>query len=701
MPCLSPRSSHLLFLGFRSRPSPRQILFALALFLPVLSINLSAQTLTPIYTFPGSSAGYGASGYAGLIQAADGNFYGAAGGGAHESGMIFKVTPAGAFTNLYSFTGGSDGLDPYATLIQGGDGNLYGTTHTGGANGFGTIFKISPSGKFTLLHTFAGVADGALSLNPLVQGSDGNFYGMTVEGGSSFYGSIFKITPTGTFTPLYSFRSNNIDDGILPYDGLVQGTDGNFYGTTSAGGVQGGGTVFQISSSGTYASLFSFETSFNGGDLQLPVLENSDGDFYVVTGPVGGIAAHLYTITPTGSSLMQVFEFTTQPNDGAPNPLFLASDGNLYGTTAAGGVSDVGSVFSIDPANAYQFDSLFSLTGADNNGVRPVTGLVQGSDGNFYGNTPYGGSTGDGTIFKLVPSVTPLPAPVQVTLSQSAVEPGTPVTVSFSVSNAFSLTMQQCYAFETVNNTTTTALGILAGTYSSSTKLFTGSTTVTPAAIGVYTYALTCGGIESNSATLFSGNATSTVLAATPNPVALGQPATLHAIVTGSGATPTGKVTFSVDGVTLGTATLNGSGIATLTASSKGIAPGLYPVTAVYSGNSSYKSSASAALSVTIAAYPTTTSLTVSPSPVTPPANATLTATVARISTAPHGTPTGTVTFIADGFNLGTVKLNGSGIATVAAPTNGIPAGQYTVFAYYNGDALDAPSLAGAVATVQ
>jgi uncharacterized repeat protein (TIGR03803 family) len=687
MPCLSPRSSHLLFLGFRSRPSPRLSRILLAFLFLALTVNLPAQTLSILHTFTGGSGGAGGSGS--LIQASDGNFYGVGFAGAHGSGTIYRITPSGEFTTLYTFTGGDDGADSNANLVQGSDGNFYGTTANGGAHAYGTIFKLTPSGAFTLLHAFA-LADGTSPIIPLVQGSDGNFYGMTGYGGSGGHGTIFKITPAGVFTLLHSFTGTSTDGGT-PYDGLVQGTDGNFYGTTQHGGTNSNGTVFKISSSGAFTLLHAFDGT-DGANPDQTLLENSDGNFYVLSGPLGQIATLLYTMTPSGD-LTQVFEFTNNPNDGVPNALFLASDGiSLYSSTESGGPMNLGSLFALYPSADYEFAQLSSFSNAVGAGYHPLAGLVQGSDGNFYGDTFTGGPNNSGTIYKLVPA-SPLPAPVQVTLSQSAVEPGTPVTVSFSVSNAFSLTMQQCYAFQTVNNTTTTALGILAGTYSSSTKLFTGSTTVTPSTIGVYTYALTCGGIESNSATLFVGNATSTVLAATPDPVVIGQQVTLQATVTGSGAVPTGKVTFSVDGVTLGTATLNGSGVASITASSKGIAPGKYPLIAAYSGNSSYKSSTSAALPVTIAAYPTTTSLTASPNPVTPPASVTLTATVARAPGGAIGTPTGTVTFTAYSglteITLGTVKLNSSGVATFTASTQGIGSGFYSIFADYNGDSTD------------
>jgi len=188
----------------------------------------------------------GAWPYAGLVQASDGNFYGTTtGGGANGAGTVFKVTPAGRLTTLYNFCYQgypcSDGGDPYAGLIQATDGNFYGTTLGGGASGDGTVFKITPSGTLTTLYNFGG-ADGAVPYGGLIQATDGNFYGTTSGGGASGDGSVFKITPSGTLTTLHSFADS---DGASP-DGLVQATDGNFYGTTYGGGAYGDGTVFRL-----------------------------------------------------------------------------------------------------------------------------------------------------------------------------------------------------------------------------------------------------------------------------------------------------------------------------------------------------------------------------------------------------------------------------------------------------------------------
>ena len=247
---------------------------------------------------------------------------------------MFKISTNGALTSLYSFTGGNDGANPQAGLVQGSDGYFYGTTvRRRHERRYGTVFKISTNGALTSLYSFTGGNDGANPDAGLVQGSDGNFYGTTYGGGTNGYGTVFKISTNGALTSLYSFTGGN--DGANPNAGLVQGSDGNFYGTTYSGGTNSYGTVFKISTNGALTSLY----SFTGG------------------------------------------------NDGA-NPdagLVQGSDGNFYGTTAARRHETAdGTVFKISTNGA--LTSLYSFTGG-NDGANPQAGLVQGSDGNFYGTT--------------------------------------------------------------------------------------------------------------------------------------------------------------------------------------------------------------------------------------------------------------------------------------------------------------------------
>jgi len=194
-----------------------------------------------------------------LVQATDGNFYGTTSEGgafANDQGTVFKITPSGTLTTLHTFDYVRDfanGAYPVAGLVQGTDGNFYGTTRDGGngnqeVGGNGTIFKISPSGSFTILHRF-NFTDGAEPVAGVIQATDGNFYGTTKSGGTNGFGTVFKITPSGTLTTLYSFGSQSgCTEGYFPVAGLVQDTNGNFYGTTAGGPCQqSNGTVFRLS----------------------------------------------------------------------------------------------------------------------------------------------------------------------------------------------------------------------------------------------------------------------------------------------------------------------------------------------------------------------------------------------------------------------------------------------------------------------
>jgi uncharacterized repeat protein (TIGR03803 family) len=186
--------------------------------------------------------------FSGVVQDNDGNFYGTSfNGGGYNEGTLYKLTPAGVFTLLHTFTYSTDGAQP-GGLVQAGNGILFGITSAGGTYGEGNVFKITPSGTLTTLYSFCSVSgclDGSVPsfYSSLIQGSDGNFYGTTTTGGSANNGTIFKITPGGAFTSLHSFSGT---DGAGPIGSLMQATDGNFYGTANAGGTGGYGTVFKL-----------------------------------------------------------------------------------------------------------------------------------------------------------------------------------------------------------------------------------------------------------------------------------------------------------------------------------------------------------------------------------------------------------------------------------------------------------------------
>jgi len=372
--------------------------------------NVNAQTLTNFYAFLGFPND-GALPLAGLMQGSDGNFYGTASqGGANNVGTVFRISPSGGYTNLHSFIRSlDDGVEPEAGLVQGSDGNLYGTTFAGGMTSNGTVFRISPSGSYTNLHSFTGSPDGALPMAGLVLGSDGNLYGTTSQGGTTNfniftstagYGTVFRISPTGTYTTLYAFAGSP-NSGAYPEAGLVLGSDGNFYGTTEYGGNGpcnvgfgvGCGTIFRISTGGTFTNLHSFTGSPNDGSKPLAgLVQGSDGNFYGTTASGGtNNDGMAFRISPTGA-YTKLHIFVDSPDGKLPEAgLVQGGDGNFYGTTAIGGTQGSGTIFRISFSGAYT--NLYSFSGSPIDGARPMAGLVQGGDGNFYGTTYSGGTT--------------------------------------------------------------------------------------------------------------------------------------------------------------------------------------------------------------------------------------------------------------------------------------------------------------------
>jgi uncharacterized repeat protein (TIGR03803 family) len=359
----------------------------------VTNISIACvSNFTLLYSFAGGSSD-GADPYHTLIQGSDGDFYGTTlAGGAGNVGTIFKITPSGTGSVFYSFTS-----LPYSGLLQSSDGNIYGTTAGGGTSGRGTVFKITPSGIQSVLFSFpAGSSD---PYTGLIQGSDGNFYGTTGAGGTNDDGTVFKITPSGTETVLHVFAKSG-SDGETPYAGLIQGTDGNFYGTTYFGGANGLGTIFKVTPSGTETVLYSFAAGSDGEHPYGGVVQGSDGNFYGTTyqGGSSGLGT-VFKITPSGTETV-LYSFAGGSSDGA-NPeagLMQGSDGNFYGDTLLGGAGALGTVFKITPSGA---ETVLHAFAGGSDGANPSANLVQGSDGNLYGSTGAGGTRGDGAFFKV------------------------------------------------------------------------------------------------------------------------------------------------------------------------------------------------------------------------------------------------------------------------------------------------------------
>jgi uncharacterized repeat protein (TIGR03803 family) len=320
------------------------------------------------------------------------------------------VAPTVTFTTLHSFDG-MDGYYPDGGLVQATDGKFYGTTYGGGANGYGTVFKITSNGTLTTLHSFDN-ADGYGPSAALIQGTNGDFYGTTLIGGNSCgefgCGTVFKITPSGKLTTLYNLCSeggSSCTDGANPEAGLVQATNGKFYGTTSLGGTYADGTVFKITPSGKLTTLHSFDGT-DGSSPYAGLVQATNGNLYGTTTHAGAYDGTIFKITPNGV-LTTLHSFDGTDGDGPIAGLIQGTSGYLYGTTIAGGANGLGTVFKITPSG--MLTTLHSFDGTD--GASPWAGLVQGTNGNFYGTTEAGGASnacsgGCGTVFKITPNGT-------------------------------------------------------------------------------------------------------------------------------------------------------------------------------------------------------------------------------------------------------------------------------------------------------
>lgn len=387
------------------------------------ALTLNAQTFEKVLNFNGTN---GANPYVGLTQGPDGSLYGTTiDGGAYGSGNVFKITSSGKLVSLYDFCAQAncpDGQYPDTVLALGTDGNFYGTTQNGGTSGgYGTVFRITSGGVLTRLHSF-DLADGVAPYGSMVLASNGAFYGTTNVGGAFGGGNVFKITPGAALTVLYSFCSQaNCADGQYPVGPLIQGSDGNIYGTTHAGGstacTDGCGTIFKMSLAGNLTTLHSFDST-NGDYPYGGVVEATNGIFYGTTGGGGtGAVGTVFRMTANGK-VSTLYNFTVGYG-ATPYSVIVGTDGNLYGTTSVGGFGR-GTIFELTPSGTETTLHYFSgHEGADIYG-----GLLQDTNGSFYGTAYFGGADNDGTVFSEATGLGPF-----VTFVQPAGKTGTTVEI--------------------------------------------------------------------------------------------------------------------------------------------------------------------------------------------------------------------------------------------------------------------------------
>jgi uncharacterized repeat protein (TIGR03803 family) len=386
---------------------PRSIKFGSALLalLYVLTSAAPAQTLSLLHQFKSGPGGINLD--AGVVLDAKGNLYGTTvNDGAFASGTVFEISAAGKEKVLYSFAGtGGDGAFPYyGTLARDSAGNLYGTTNSGGIFsqtclfGCGTVFKVAASGKETVLHRFTGTGgDTSQPFAGVVRDGSGNLYGTTLFTG---FGAIYEVDRTGKETILYNFTGGA--DGGTPFGNLLLDAHGNLYGTTSSGGSSFAGTVFMVDpKTGAETVLYTFTGSGDGNSPEAGLIRDANGNLYGTTVAGGSsFAGTVFKLDASGTETV-LYNFTGGADGGNPSWASLLRDsaGNLYGTTPVGGSSGFGVVFKLDPTG--KFTVLHSFSGHD--GKIPYGTLVRDKAGNLYGTTYEGGRYGGGVLFKIAP----------------------------------------------------------------------------------------------------------------------------------------------------------------------------------------------------------------------------------------------------------------------------------------------------------
>jgi len=678
----------------RVRPSILILLVLAAICRPAFAQS-SGYTIRTLYSFNpanGTDGAYPSS----LLIGSDGNFYGttSAGGGGTGldtsgnpvgSGTIFKMTPSGVETTLFSFSAAGWKNLGANLFLQGSDGNFYGTTAGGGLGNMGTVFKMTPSGTLTVLYSFTYGGVQGFAPYGLFQTANGDYYG-TAYGGADGDCTIFTVTTSGVLSPFYTASPNTID-GI---NDLIQASDGNFYGVAYQGGANGTGMIFKMTHSTELTTLYSFSSlnaagANSDGAYPVFIIQGADGNFYGTSGGGNNVpngdtryAGTIFKITPAGA-LTTLHLFGGQTDGVAPNWLVQANDGNFYGCSGNGEYG-YGVLFRITPAGAFTILDSYP-GGVDCTGG--IGAMHQAADGRFYGlGTGYGytyglsaGAYGYGSVIAVTP-------PSTTTLDSS------PNPSTFGASVTLTATIkpkvpngEYVWFYDGRN-----CLG--GAVTSASVASFTTSTL----AVGNHTIAATYAGDAYDTASTSSPLTqtvtkaiTATSIISSLNPAPAGAPVTLTANLNPS--VPSGeKVTFYIGGVSIGTGITSG-GKALLTTST--LTAGTHGITASYAGDATYAPSTSSTLTVIITKSTTTLGIESSPNPTAFGGSVTFTTWLRPIP--PNGE---TITFF-DGSNVIGAATTSSGIATFT--TAGLATGSHTITAGYPGDVTYAKGVSRAL----
>jgi uncharacterized repeat protein (TIGR03803 family) len=344
----------------------------------------TSPTEVILHSFPAPPKG--ANPYAGVVRDSEGNLYGTAfEGGRYGAGVVYKLSASGEGTVLYNFMGGADGANPQSGVILDSAGNLYGTTYAGGPANYGVVYKIATGGVETVLHTFAGTPDGATPASGVTMDASGDLYGTTSLGGAAAQGVIYEINVAGQETVLHSFTG--AQDGSYPSSGVVLDTADNLYGTTFDGGSGANGVVYMLSASGQQTILYNFTGGTDGAN-PTGVIRNSAGDLFGSAESGGKGSGIVYKLSPSG--VQTVLHSFGGGSDGElpQGNLVRDSAGNLYGITYLGGSASSGTVFKVTTHG--QETVLYSFPGGAG-GYYPEGSLSRDSAGNLYGTTAEGG----------------------------------------------------------------------------------------------------------------------------------------------------------------------------------------------------------------------------------------------------------------------------------------------------------------------
>jgi uncharacterized repeat protein (TIGR03803 family) len=386
-------------------------LVVVAAFATLMIPHAVAQTFKVVHNFTGGNDGGGP--LSGFIVDSAGNLYGTTNsGGPTNHGLVYKLNKSGAQTVIYNFADGTDGAYPYGALVRDKTGNLYGTTYGGGASGAGTVFEVSPAGRETVLHTFVGQPDGANPQAGLTMDAAGNLYGTTSAGGANGAGTVFKLThpkqgANWPETVLHSFGAGT--DGATPVASVTLDHAGNLYGTASQGGAYGFGNIFQLVPSHpgwTENIIHDFQDGEDGAVPLAGLISDKTGSFFGAAsegGTAGG--GTIFELTPAsggGWTFTALYSLAGWGVSGSFRNLLLDAAGNLYGTTHCDGAPEAGTVYKLAPASGgWTYTLLYTFTGGTD-GQYSFSNLVL-DGGKLYGTTNEGGTVDGGVVFEVTP----------------------------------------------------------------------------------------------------------------------------------------------------------------------------------------------------------------------------------------------------------------------------------------------------------